>query len=445
MSLQTPITVEKLRTALHEKAKAEPEYRFYSLWDKVWRTDVLTHAYARCRANGGAAGVDGETFRDIEDQGRDRWIGNLQEELRNKRYVPRSLLRVWIPKSNGGERPLGIPTIRDRVAQMAMVLVIGPIFEVDLLPQQYGFRPGLDAKAAVRRVYFHLAQQRRTEVVDGDLKDYFNTIPHGPLMKCVARRISDGHILSVIRAWLTTPVEERQGRRIQHRADARRTHRGTPQGGVISPMLSNLYFRRFVLAWYNFGFADKLNAHLVNYADDLVICCRPGGGAEALARMRELMGRLGLTVNEEKTRIIALPGEEMTFLGYTFGTRYTRTGRPYLGTKPSKKAMQRVIRRIHEETAKNWLNSTPEKRVKEINPIVRGWCGYFNQGPVYREYRIIRAYLERRLRRWLMKKHKRRGTGYRQYSDEFLYEKLGLYKPWVRRHDQSSAKSRGPG
>lgn len=445
MSLQTPKTVGKLQKALHEKAKAEPGYRFYSLWDKVWRKDVLIHAYARCRANGGSAGVDAETFRDIEDQGRDRWLGNLQEELRSKRYVPRPLLRVWIPKSNGGERPLGIPTIRDRVVQMAMVLVIGPIFETDLLPQQYGFRPGLDAKMAVRHVYFHLTEHRRTEVVDGDLKDYFNTIPHGPLMKCVARRISDGHVLSVIRAWLCAAVEERKGRLIQRRADARKNHRGTPQGGVISPMLSNLYFRRFVLAWYKFGFASKLDAHLINYADDLVICCRPGSGAEALTRMRELMDRLGLTVNEDKTRLVALPRGEMTFLGYTFKTCYTRTGRPYLGTRPSKKAVQRVRRRIHEETSISRLFSTPANRVEVINRIVRGWCGYFNQGPVFREYRIINAYTKRRLRRWLMKKHKRQGTGYRQYPDEFLHEKLGLYRPRVTHHDQSSAKSRGPG
>jgi RNA-directed DNA polymerase len=445
VSLRTPTTVGKLQTALHEKAKAEPDYRFYSLWDKIWRIDVLTHAYARCRANGGSAGVDGETFRDIEDQGRDRWLGNLQEELRSKRYAPRPLLRVWIPKSNGGERPLGIPTIRDRVVQMAMVLVIGPIFEADLLPQQYGFRPGLDAKMAVRRVYFHLTDCRRTEVVDGDLKDYFNTIPHGPLMKCAARRVADGQVLSVIRAWLRAPVEERQGRRIQRRAEARRTQRGTPQGGVISPMLSNLYFRRFVLAWQKIKLTDKLDAHLVNYADDLVICCRPGGGAEALERMRSLMGRLGLTVNEDKTRLVNLPREEMTFLGYTFRTCYTRKGRPYLGTRPSKKALKRVCRRIHDETSTRWITSTPEKRVEEINRIVRGWCGYFNQGPVFREYRMITAYTARRLRRWLMKKHKRRGTGYRQYPDEYLYERLGLYKPWVKHHDQPSAKSRGPG
>jgi group II intron reverse transcriptase/maturase len=249
---------------------------------------VLEHAYRRCRVNRGAAGVDGESFSQIEDRGVERWLANLQEELRSKTYTPLPLRRVWIPKRNGGERPLGIPTIRDRVVQMAVVLVLEPIFEADLLPQQYGFRPGMDAKMAVRRVYFHLTQHQRTEVVDADLKDYFETIPHGRLMRCLARRISDGQLLAMIRSWLKAPAEEEKGRQRRRTATARKTGRGTPQGGVVSPLLSNLYFRRFALAWYRFGHARELDAHLVNYADDLVICCRPGMGAEAMARMRHL-------------------------------------------------------------------------------------------------------------------------------------------------------------
>ncbi len=200
MSLPTPSeTVGKLQTSLQTKAKAEPAFRFYALWDKVCRKDVLQEAYRRCRANAGAAGVDGETFGQIKANGQERWLEALREELATGRYVPKPLLRVWIPKSNGGQRPLGIPTIRDRVVQMAVVLIIGPIFEADLLPQQYGFRPGLDAKMALRRVYWHVAQHGRREVVDADLRDYFTSIPHSPLLRSLSRRISDGHMFHIIK------------------------------------------------------------------------------------------------------------------------------------------------------------------------------------------------------------------------------------------------------
>ncbi len=267
MSLPTPNTVEKLQNSLQAKAKTEPVYRFYSLWDKVYRRDVLEEAYRRCRANRGASGVDGKTFEQIEDQGKDRWLERLQEELRTGQYSPEPLLRVWIPKSNGGQRPLGIPTIQDRVVQMAVVLVIGPIFETDLLPQQFGFRPAMDAKMAVRRVYWHVTQSGRREVVDADLRDYFTSIPHSPLMRSLARRIADGRMLITIKRWLTVPVVESvRGRKVQT-AEARRNKRGTPQGGVISPMLANCYFRRFLLAWQGHGHQQQLDAHIVNYAD----------------------------------------------------------------------------------------------------------------------------------------------------------------------------------
>jgi group II intron reverse transcriptase/maturase len=289
MSLPTPSeTVEKLRTSLQAKAKAEPDFRFYGLWDKLYRKDVLTEAYARCRANAGAAGVDGETFARIETHGRERWLETLREELAAGNYAPAPLLRVWIPKSNGGKRPLGIPAIRDRVVQMAAVLVIGPIFETDLLPQQYGFRPGLDAKMALRRVYWHVTQHGRREVVDADLRDYFTSIPHVPLMRSLSRRIADGRMLHVIKGWLTAPVVEVIDGRAVQTAEARRTKRGTPQGGVISPLLANCYFRRFLLAWHGHGHRDQLDAHVVNYADDFVICCRPGNAPEAMARMSAL-------------------------------------------------------------------------------------------------------------------------------------------------------------
>jgi group II intron reverse transcriptase/maturase len=236
MSLPTPSeTVEKLQTSPQRKAKAEPNFRFYALWDKVFRYDVMTEAFARCRANAGAAGVDGETFERIEAQGREGWLGKLREELMTGTYVPAPLLRVWIPKSSGGQRPLGIPCIRDRVVQMAAVLVIGPIFEADLLPEQYGFRPGLGAKMALRRVYWHVTQHGRREVVDADLRDYFTSIPHAPLMRSLSRRIADGRLLHTIKSWLTAPVVEVIDGRPVQTTEARRTKRGTPQGGVITP------------------------------------------------------------------------------------------------------------------------------------------------------------------------------------------------------------------
>lgn len=372
MSLPTPLNVQKLQKSLQAKAKSEPSFRFYSLWDKVCREDVLSEAYRRCRANDGAAGSDGMSFEAIEDQGVEGWLGNLQAELVAKQYRPQPLLRVWIPKGNGGQRPLGIPTIRDRTVQMAVLLVLGPIFEVDLPPQQYGFRPGLDAKMAVRHVYFHISKHWRADVVDGDLKDYFNTIPHAPFMKCVARRVSDGQVLSVIRSWLRAPVVERVKRGFKRTTEARDTKRGTPQGGVISPLLSNLYFRRFILAWQKFGYTERLNAVIVNYADDFVICCPPGQGGAAMTAMRKLMDRLGLTVNAEKTRLVDARRETFDFLGYTFGRFYGRDSKDYFGTRPSKKAVLKIIRRIHDETSKRWLLTDAADRVEELNLILRG-------------------------------------------------------------------------
>jgi RNA-directed DNA polymerase len=218
-------------------------------------------------------------------------------------------LRVWIPKSNGGQRPLGIPSIRDRVVQMAVVLIIGPIFETDLLPQQYGFRPGVDARMAVRRIFWHVTQHGRREVVDADLRDYFTSIPHTPLLRSLCRRIADGNVLQLIKSWLTVPVVEYVGERPVRTTEARRTKRGTPQGSPISPLLANCYFRRFLLAWEQHGHQAQLDACVINYADDFVICCKPGNAQAAMARMKALMTRLGLMVNEAKTRIACLPEE----------------------------------------------------------------------------------------------------------------------------------------
>ena len=441
MSLPRPTeTVEKLQTSLQTKAKAEPAFRFYALWDKVYRKDVLSEAYRRCRANAGASGVDGETFQLIDALGVEEWLGMLREELISGRYVPKPLLRVWIPKSNGGQRPLGIPTIRDRVVQMAVVLIIGPIFEADLLPQQYGFRPGLDAKMALRRVYWHVTQHGRREVVDADLRDYFTSIPHAPLMRCLSRRIVDGSMLHVIKSWLTAPVVEIIDDRPVQTTEARRMKRGTPQGGVISPLLANCYFRRFLLAWHSHGHQERLDAYVVNYADDFVICCRPGNAEAAMTTMAALMTRLGLEVNTAKTRIAQLPEESFDFLGYTVGRFYGKDGRPYIGTQPSKKSVKSLLRRLHERTSRQWYIDEPRSTVARISSMIRGWCGYFDQGPVIEIYDLIRAYTERRIRRWLMRRAGRQGVGFRQIPNEYLYETLGLYSVPRRRIDLPRAK-----
>jgi len=434
--------VEKLQNSLQAKAKLEPRYRFYSLWDKISREDVLQEAYRRSRGNAGAPGVDGVGFEAIEALGTERWLGTLQEELRSKTYTSQPLLRVWIPKRNGGQRPLSIPTVKDRVVQTAVVLVLGPIFDVDLRPQQYGFRPGMDAKMAVRRAYFHITQHNRREVVDADLSDYFTTIPHGPLMRCVTRRVADGTVLSVLKQWLTAPVCERAARGgLTRTTEARDRNRGTPQGGSASPLLANLYFRRFLLAWYDHGHYRRLDAHVVNYADDLVICCRPGNGSAALAQMRKLMQKLGLTVNDRKTRLACVPEESFDFLGFTVGRFYGKHGAAFIGTEPSRKSLKRIIGRIHDETTQRWNLEPAEKRVSELNALLRGWCGYFNQGRVIRAYRIIQRYTDARLRRWLIRRQGKRGTGYRQYPNEYLYETLRLYRLPSSRAAVANAKA----
>jgi group II intron reverse transcriptase/maturase len=442
MSLATlPDSVRTLQTTLQTKAKNEPTTRFYSLWDKVCRWDILSEAYRRCRANRGAPGVDGESFEAIEAQGLDLWLERLQQELKGKTYHPRPLLRVWIPKANGGERSLAVPCIRDRVGQAAVLLVLEPIFEPDLLPRQYGFRRGLNAKMALRRTHFTITERGKREVVDADLSDYFNTIPHGDLMHSVARRIADGTVLSVIRTWLTVPVCERapQGGE-RHTSKAKDTNRGVPQGGIISPLLSNLYFRRFLLAWYGNGYAERHQAEVVNYADDFVLLCPPGKGQGAMADMRRLMLRLGLTVNDQKTRLVRLPEERFDFLGYTIGRFYGHNGRPYWGTRPSKKSVKRLMRAIHDATTSRWNYMDVESRVARLNPLLRGWAGYFNQGPVGSVYRTLDRYVDRRLRIWLMRKRGKRGTGYRQYSDQYLYETLGLIRLVSLLPNRSNAK-----
>jgi RNA-directed DNA polymerase len=427
MSLPTLPKVQKLQAALHAKAKGSPGYRFYALYDKVYRADVLWVAHRRCLINGGAAGIDGQTFEDIERYGVQKWLGELAEELRTKNYRPSPVRRVYIPKPDGKQRPLGIPTIKDRVVQMAAVLVLELIFEADLQPEQYAYRPGRSALDAVDHVH-RLLNTGHTEVVDADLSGYFDSIPHRELMKSVLRRVSDRHLLALIKMWLEAPVEEidDEGHRRRNTRN-KDEHRGCPQGAPISPLLSNLYMRRFILGWKTLGHQQRLRARIVNYADDFVICCR-GTAEVAMCAMRDMIDRLKLTVNETKTRLCRVPDESFDFLGYTLGRCYSpKTGRAFIGSRPSRKKVNRLCREISELTSGQWSKNV-EELVADINRKLNGWANYFRLGQVNKAYGSVDYHVVRRLRQWLCKKHKVRTTGVSRFSAEYLYSELGLIR-----------------
>ncbi len=441
MNLATPASVQKLQTALHAKAKGSPDYRFYSLYDKVYRKDVLAHAYDRCKANDGAAGVDLQEFRDVEEYGVERWLDELAQELKSRTYQPQAVRRVMIDKLGGsGKRPLGIPVIKDRVAETATVLVLEPIFEADLQPEQYAYRAGRSALDAVRHVH-KLINTGHGEIVDADLSSYFDSLPHSELLKSVARRVVDGAMLHLIKMWLEAPVEETDERGNKRRSTRNRDEgRGTPQGSPISPLLANIYMRRFVLGWKTLEHEKRLQARIVNYADDFVICCR-GKAEEALATMQGMMGKLKLTVNEMKTRVCKLPEEKFDFLGYTFGRCYSpKTGRAYLGTVPSKKRVMRICQAISAETRQNQTQRKPQDVVGKLNQRINGWANYFCLGPVSNAYRAVERHARKRLRQWLCAKHQVRWPAFKQFTESDLHDVYGLTRlierpksfPWAK-------------
>jgi len=424
MSLETPERIRSLQRKLYRKAKAEPAFRFYILYDKICRADILAHAYALARANGGAPGVDGVTFAMIEASGLETWLAGLREDLVSKTYRPEPVRRVNLPKPGGGPRPLGIPTLRDRVAQTAAKLVLEPIFEADFEDNAYGYRPRRGAAEAIKEVH-RLVCRGFTDVVDADLSSYFDTIPHADLLQSVARRIVDRHVLHLIKLWLVAPVEERDGDGIRRMSGGRNSRAGTPQGGVVSPLLSNIYMNRFLKHWRLTGRDDVFQARIISYADDFVILGR-GHATEALAWTRSVMMRLGLTLNEAKTSVKDARQDSFDFLGYTFGPhRFRKDGHWYLGASPSKKSVQRLKAKVGDLLVPGNKGAWP-KVCNQLNRLLRGWSAYFDYGTRLQAYRAVDNHVYESVRRFLVRRHNVQGRGTRRFPYTDVFGPMGV-------------------
>jgi RNA-directed DNA polymerase len=441
MSLTTPEKIRSLQRKLYVKAKAEPAFRFYLLYDKIHRADILLHAYRLARANAGAPGVDGMTFDQIEAQGLEAWLAGLREDLVSKRYRPDPVRRVMIPKASGdGERPLGIASIRDRVVQTAAKIVLEPIFEADFEDTAYGYRPRRGALAAVKEVHRHLVRGN-TDVVDADLSRYFDSIPHLDLLKSVARRVVDRNVLRLIKMWLRSPVEERDADGTRRMSGGKGNKLGTPQGAVVSPLLANIYMNRFLKHFRQSGAADAFRAHVVAYADDLVILSR-GRAAEALTWMRDAMAKLGLTLNEAKTSLKDARKERFDFLGYSFGPHwFKKNGKWYLGASPSKKSMQRFKTKVGDRLVP--ANVAPWEDVRdELNSMLLGWSHYFSYGATAGVYKHVDWHVYQRARDFLTRRHKVQGRGTARFSCDVVYGELGLIR--LERLPRSHVTAVGP-
>lgn len=427
MSLATPVKIRELQIKLYQKAKREPEFRFYQLYDKVYRQDILEQAYRLAKANDGAPGPDGESFADIEARGREEWLTGLRKELHDKTYRAQPVRKKMIPKHGGGERPLGIPGIRDRVVQTAAKMILEPIWEADLEPNAYGYRPGRSAQDAVEKVG-ELLKAGYCDVVDADLSKYFDTIPHSELMQSVRRRIVDRQMLHLIKMWLTAPVEEKDEKTGKKRlTGGKDKDRGTPQGGVVSPGLANLYMNRMLKGFRQARRGEQLRARIVNYADDFVILSR-GKAKEALQWTQGVTERLQVTLNAKKTSIKDARQEPFDFLGYTFGPRWDpRTGQRYIGFGPSKKSVGKITEKVSELLDRGVVQPW-EEVCEKLNATLRGWKQYFNRGSTSQAYRAVDAHVEERVRHFLRKRHKVASQGTHQFSREQVYGERGVFR-----------------
>ena len=427
--VRLPVKLTTLRQKLYRKAKLEPKFRFYVLYDRIYRRDVLSSAYRIARANKGAAGVDGVTFDDIESGsgGVEGFVDGIQECLRARTYRPMAVRRVWIPKPDGRKRPLGIPTIRDRVVQTAALLIIEPIFEADFMDCSYGFRPKRSAHDALAEVRKHL-KKGLNAAYDADLRGYFDSIPHEKLMKCLRMRIVDGSVLKLIRMWLKAPIVEQDrngGKKVT------RSRKGTPQGGVISPLLANVYLHWFEKVFYSMeGPGNWAKAQLVRYADDFVVLARYTGNRMSDFIESKIETWLGLELNRDKTKIVNLrqPGASLDFLGFTF--RYERDlkgrGFQYLNVTPSAKALQAQREALRKMISTRQSHVPVPHLIVRINRQLRGWANYFTYGYPRKAKRTMNWYVRSRLKKHLRRRSQRpfrppRGRSFYQH-----FKKLGL-------------------
>jgi len=422
--------VRALQRKLYLKAKHQPTYRFYSLYDKVYRSDVLQYAYDRVRANKGNPGIDGETFDSIETGiGRTAYLQEIQKTLKDKTYRAMPVKRVDIPKLNGETRPLGIPCIKDRIVQMAVKLIIEPIFEADFSPHSYGFRPKRSAHQAMDDIKESLLKGH-IQVIDADLSKYFDTIPHDKLQKTVAERIVDSQLLSLLKQWLKVRIiKVEKGKEIVV-GGGKKARKGTPQGGVISPLLANIYLNILDRIWERHRLAEKYKAQLIRYADDIVILCARDT-TQPYSILQTVLNKLELTLNEEKTQIRDARHEKFGFLGFSIGiAQGKQSGKYFPLVEPSDKAIKSVKQKIKFYTRRD-MNPVPiEVIVEKLNQTVRGWSNYFHYGHGHRKMKKVKYYMEESLRLHLRYRHKvnNRGAAYIRFPRRYIYDYLGLYK-----------------
>jgi group II intron reverse transcriptase/maturase len=432
--LETPEKIRELQRKLYQKAKQEKEYRFYLLYDKTYRMDILSHAYKLVRANKGASGVDGITFEDIEEMegGQQRYLESIAEELKNKTYEAKPVRRVYVPKTDDSKRPLGIPTVKDRIVQMAVKIVIEPIFEADFQENSYGFRPKKDAHQAMNDVNVHL-RYGKTQVIDADISKYFDNIPHDKLLKLIAKRIVDKNILRLIKMWLKAPVVEEEDGKKKYKGN----DKGTPQGGVISPLLANIYLNVLDVIWKIKKVQERLEARLIRYADDFVVLCK-GNTERVLNGIEAVLGDLRLSLNKGKTKVLDARKESFNFLGFTIMVKENpSTGKKFPLIQPSKKALRHIKMEIKNLTCRRNLVLPKEVVVNKLNEVVRGWVNYFYYGNCSNDLLRLKGYLDERVRTYLRRKHGIKNRGYRAFPFSYLHGNLGLYKipttaPWTQ-------------